>query len=162
MNTVEQRVLSFLPLAEKWARQTGVPVALILATIEMESGGRVTCEKFEPTFRLSPKTGAAMTEAGVSPREQRTSYGLMQMMLPVAWGYGARSKADLFDANKAIRYGTAHIAALAQHRKAVKPYDDAHIRAIAGAYNGSGAAGRYAANVLALCRKYQGLIKEVR
>lgn len=77
----------------------------------------------------------------------------MQPLLMLAYGYGAKSKHDLLDPNKNIRYCTAHIAVLA--KQTGTGYTDTHILQIAGAYNGAGANSTYARDILTLYKKYQ-------
>lgn len=145
--TAPARVLQYRPAAEKWSRQTGVPVALILAVIDQESDGRAEARRYEPRYKVSATHKKAMDAAGVPEEVQKTSYGLMQMMFPVAWGYGARSTAELADPDKAIRYGAAHLGTL------YKKYNG-DIAKTAGAYNGAGPNSRYAKDVLKLYEKY--------
>lgn len=153
--TAPARVLQYKTLAEKWSKQTGVPAALILAVIDQESDGSTEARRYEPRYKVSDTHKKAMTAAGVPEEVQKTSYGLMQMMFPVAWGYGARSTADLRDPDRAIRYGAAHLAALARHKQGKHGwYNAPHIRAIAGAYNGAGPNSSYAKDVLTLYDKY--------
>lgn len=147
------RVLQYRKSAEHWSKQTGIPTALILAVIDKESDGRAEATRYEPKYKPSTTHKTAMEKAGVPLEVQKTSYGLMQLMFPVAWGYGARTTADLKDPHLAIRYGAAHLAALASKIKTTgfTPY---HIRCIAGAYNGAGAESKYATDIVALYNKY--------
>lgn len=142
------RVLQYSPIAQKWAKQTGVPAALILAVIDQESDGRSEVTRYEKNYRPSYTHTRAMDIAGVPQTVRKTSYGLMQLMFPVAWGYGARSTADLRDPDKAIRFGAAHLAMLYKKHKG-------DIKAAAGAYNGAGADSKYARDVATLYEKYQ-------
>lgn len=51
-------------------------------------------------------------ETGLTEQEIITSYGLMQPLFTLAYGYGARTVEDLYDPNLNIRYCTAHISTL--------------------------------------------------
>ena len=140
-------VLQYKALAIKWAKQTNIPAALILAVIDQESGGNATARRYEKAYNPSPRHAQAMEKAGIPLSVQKTSYGLMQMMFPVAWGYGARSTVELEYPDKAIRYGAAHLGQLyAKNGK--------DIRKTAGAYNGAGPNSKYARDVLTLYNKY--------
>lgn len=141
------RVLQYKASAEHWSKQTGVPTALILAIIDQESDGREESTRYEPAYTPAPTYKPAMDKAGVPLEVQKTSYGLMQMMFPVAWGYGARSTAELKTAHTAIRYGAAHLGQL------YKKYNSNILQA-AGAYNGAGPNSKYAKDVLTLYNKY--------
>ena len=159
MNT---KVMQWSGLALKWAKQTGTPAALILATIEMESGGNPKANRYESGYekRYASRCTEIARAAHLNASEVATSYGLMQLMLPLAWGYlSAADKAEpiaaLYDPDKNIRYGTAHLASLIKGR----PITPAVIRDVAGKFNGAGSDSAYARNVCALWRKYEEAIK---
>ena len=146
--------------AEQWSRQTGVPTALILAIIDQESDGRPHVERPEPTYLGKLKKTPVgehklkvMQSVGISPEQATTSYGLMQPLLMLAFGYGAKSKNDLLDPYKNIRFCTAHLAVLA--KQTGTGYTDTHILQIAGRYNGAGANSTYARDILTLYKKYK-------
>lgn len=149
------RVLQYKDIAVHWSKQTGVPTALILAIIDQESDGRAEATRYEPGYKPSPTHKPAMDKAGVPVVVQKTSYGLMQMMFPVAWGYGARNTIELRTPHVAIRYGAAHIAALAKGLSKSPTWTPAFIREVAARYNGSKPTGKYATDVLKLYQKYQ-------
>lgn len=149
-----QRVLQYKSLASKWAKQTGLPTALILAVIQQESGGNSEATRYEKDYTPSPTHKDAMDKAGVPLTVQKTSYGLMQLMFPVAWGYGCRNTMDLRDPDKNIRYGAAHLGQLYKKNKG-------DVLRTAGAYNGGGKDSRYAKNVLALYEKYKKEVDDV-
>lgn len=149
------RVLQYKASAEHWSKQTGVPTALILAIIDQESDGREESTRYEPAYTPAPTHRPAMDKAGVPLEVQKTSYGLMQMMFPVAWGYGARNTIELRTPHVAIRYGAAHIAALAKGLSKSPTWTPAFIREVAARYNGSKPTGKYASDVLKLYQKYQ-------
>lgn len=148
-------VLQYKDIAAHWSKQTGVPTALILAIIDQESDGRAEVTRYEPGYKPSPTHRPAMDKAGVPVVVQKTSYGLMQMMFPVAWGYGARNTIELRTPHVAIRYGAAHIAALAKGLSKSPTWTPAFIREVAARYNGSKPTGKYATDVLKLYQKYQ-------
>jgi len=146
-------VQAYKPIAMHWSRQTGVPAGLILAVIEQESGGNPAAIRFESDYLRRYVFGNKRNlkiahECGLTPEQMATSYGLMQLMFPLAYGYGAHSIADLLDANKNIRFGTAHLCVLLKK-------NDGDIRKAAGAYNGAGDGSSYARNVEALAGGYE-------
>lgn len=157
-------VTRWFNLAEKWSKQTGVPVELILATIHQESGGKPEATRAEPgyakTYGSSAKFHNIISRTGLTPQEAASSYGLMQLMVPTAWGYlserhkGANVIATLKDPDMGIRYGTAHLLTMMRKSKDVK--------VIAGAYNGAGANSQHARNVDALCKRYKEWIDSGR
>ena len=140
------KVMQWLPLAERWAGQgvAPVPVALVLAIIQMESAGNPTARRAEPEAlakaireRRDEKINMIAKIAGLDPIEIMSSYGLMQLMVTTAWGYlSARHKGPgvidaLLDPDQNIRYGTAHLATLLKRR-------GGDIRLAARDYNGAG------------------------
>jgi len=150
-------VIRWLRLAEKWSKQTGVPVALILATIHQESGGNPNAKRAEPEYLKqygnTNKFKKIEKETGLAPLEIASSYGLMQLMIPTAWGYlSAHHKSPnvisvLIDPDMAIRYGTAHLkTAMGEHNT---------LKEIAGGYNGAGSNSQHARNVEALYGRYR-------
>lgn len=149
------RVLRYKASAEHWSKQTGVPTALILAVIDQESDGRAEARRYEPKYTPSDTHKAAMDKAGIPLEVRKTSYGLMQMMFPVAWGYGARTTIELHEPHAAIRYGAAHIAAIAGGLSKSPTWSASFIREVAARYNGGKPTGKYAADVLKLYQKYQ-------
>ena len=160
--TFYPKVMQWLAPAKRWAKQTGVPAALILAVIQQESGGDPKAVRYEAGYeqRYSNRCNEIARSAHLETSEVATSYGLMQLMLPLAWGYlSAADKLSpiqaLYDPDKNIRYGAAHLAALIKGR----PITAAVIRDVAGKYNGAGSDSAYARNVCALWRKYEEAIK---
>jgi soluble lytic murein transglycosylase-like protein len=161
---ISNKVLQWQHVVEMWARLTGVPTWLLYATIQQESGGNANATRFEPkylkTYGNTTKFLQIQKKTLLKPEEIATSYGLMQLMLPLAWGYmSASDKPDpiaaLCDPDKNIRYGAAHLAALIKGR----PITPAVIRDVAGKYNGAGSDSAYARNVCALWRKYEEAIQ---
>lgn len=160
---MKDKVKFWRPQAEKWAKQTDVPAALILAVIQMESGGQPHVTRYEPTYKKryvddNRNALAKAAECGLTREQYATSYGLMQLMFQVAYGYGARSIADVLDPHSNIRYGAAHLGAL-RKRYCVGVIDGAGIRSIAGAYNGAGDSSAYARGVYNLYLKYEEWLK---
>ena len=160
--TFYPKVMQWLAPAKRWAKQTGVPAALILAVIQQESGGDPKAVRYEAGYeqRYSNRCNEIARSAHLETSEVATSYGLMQLMLPLAWGYlSAADKLSpiqaLYDPDNNIRYGAAHLAALIKGR----PITAAVIRDVAGKYNGAGSDSAYARNVCALWRKYEEAIK---
>ena len=160
--TFYPKVMQWLAPAKRWAKQTGVPAALILATIQQESGGSHLAKRYEPGYesKYNKRCLEIARAANITTGEAATSYGLMQLMLPLAWGYlSAADKLSpiqaLYDPDKNIRYGAAHLAALIKGRHITA----AVIRDVAGKYNGAGSDSAYARNVCALWRKYEEAIK---
>jgi len=140
------KVMKWLPLAEKWSRQgiTPVPVALILAIIQMESAGNPNAKRAEPEAlagairdRRDEKINMIAKITGLDPIEIMSSYGLMQLLVTTAWGYlSARHKGPdvtetLCSPDQNIRLGVSHLATLLKKR-------DGDIRLAARDYNGQG------------------------
>lgn len=119
-----EKVTRWWPYVDKWCVQLGVSQSLILAMIEMESGGNPDATRYEPAYEKAYiKTSSAWLkrckELGITTKQAATSYGLMQLMFPAAWGYGEgtiKSAPDpiaaVLDPNNNIRFGVAHVAAL--------------------------------------------------
>ena len=160
-----EKVTQWRKLAEYWGRQTECPAALILAVIEQESGGDKDAVRYEPEYekRYKARCEEIATEAGITVSQAASSYGLMQLMLPLAWGYmGNEQRRD--DVTALLLYPAQE---LAKHNDAVslalglrKEIDGGIIRAVAGRYNGAGSSSVYAKNVCSLWRKYGEWLKE--
>ena len=158
-----EKMARWKTLAQKWSRPTKCPAALILATIQQESGGQPGVSKYEPGYEREhlARCKEISRATGLATKDIATSYGLMQLMVPTAWGYlsavdkGAGVITALLDPDKNIRYGAAHLAALIKGR----PITPAVIRDVAGKFNGAGSDSAYARNVCALWRKYEEAIK---
>ena len=163
-------VLQWQSYAEHWSRQTGIPTALGLAVIDQESDGRASVSRTEAQYLkelLTTTEGSAkikkiQKDTGLSEKEIVTSYGLMQPLFTLAYGYGARSKEDLYDPNKNIRYCMAHLSVLAKKhlKQGEKKFSDSHIKRIAARYNGCGEEDSYARDVLVLYRKYTSYLSK--
>ena len=152
-------VLQWRTIAERWSRQTNVPVALILAFIDQESGGNPKAHRPEKDYLkryVSKSAGRTKVdnikkETGLTEQEIITSYGLMQPLFTLAYGYGARTVEELYDPNLNIRYCTAHISTLMKKHSR-------NIRLVAGAYNGAGSNSAYAIDIEKLYMKYDKII----
>jgi soluble lytic murein transglycosylase-like protein len=157
---VLEQVLRWRLLAERWGAQTGLSPSLVLAVIHQESGGKDRALRFEPVYLSSRITGNSewerrIREHGWDPRNVASSYGLMQLMFPTAWGYGCRAPEDLYDPERNVRYGCAHLAAMRKHAHgdtgaALAAYNGGS-GAVSSYLQGLGSApARYARSVLAL------------
>lgn len=175
-----EKVAQWRKLAEYWGRQTECPAALILAVIEQESGGDKDAVRYEPEYEKKYKARCEeiSDEADIAVSCVASSYGLMQLMLPLAWGYMSKEQRDgnvvaiLCDPAQNVRFGAAHLSVLlrkelARHNDAVslalgirKDIDGGIIRAVAGRYNGAGSSSAYAKNVCSLWKKYGEWLKE--
>ncbi|WP_158095900.1 lytic transglycosylase domain-containing protein [Cloacibacillus sp. An23] len=175
-----QKVAQWRKLAEYWGRQTECPAALILAVIEQESGGDKDAVRYEPEYEKKYKARCeeVAAEAGISVSQAASSYGLMQLMLPLAWGYMSEEQrqgnvvAIVCDPAQNVRFGAAHLGVLL--KKELNRYNDnvsralglekeidaRIIRAVAGRYNGAGSSSDYAKNVCSLWRRYETWLKE--
>ena len=177
-----EKVIRWRTPAEKWSRQTGCPAALILAVIQQESGGYPTATRYESEYeeRYRARCEEIARACCLSTKDVATSYGLMQLMLPLAWGYmGPAQKKDgsggvksLLDPELNIRFGAAHLGVLlkkelAWHNDAAslalgeeRKIDAAIVRSVAGRFNGGGSGSAYARNVCALWQRYEAWMRE--
>lgn len=114
-------VIKWRSIVDKWCMRLAVSQSLVLAVIQMESGGRVRIRRHEPGYlkkyiATNPTWLKYSQETGVTLEDIASSYGLMQIMFPTARGFGCRFPQDLFDPDLNIRYGTAYLkGALAKH-----------------------------------------------
>lgn len=173
------KVFRWRRLAEYWGRLTECPAALILAVIEQESGGDKYAVRCEPEYmkRYEARCRDIARVCGLSLEDVATSYGLMQLMMPLAWGYmGPDARKDpigaLLNPNQNVRFGAAHLGVLlkkelSKRNDAIslalgreREIDAAVVRAAAGRYNGGGNGSAYARNVCALWRLYETYLKE--
>lgn len=175
-----EKMQKWRKLAEYWSRPTGCPAALILATIQQESGGDATAVRYEPEYekRYKARCEEIARACNLSTKAVATSYGLMQLMLPLAWGYmGADMRRGevvltLQEPVHNIRFGAAHLGMLlhkelARHNDAVslgldkrQEINASVMRAVSGKYNGGGSASAYARNVCALWQRYESYLME--
>ena len=164
----------WLKLSQYWGQQASCPAALILAVVQQESGGNPDATRYEPGYeqRYRSRCMEAAKACGCTVSQAATSYGLMQLMLPLAVGYGAKSIADVLNPDKNIRFGAAHLGVLLQKElkrrsdpvsEALGVHHDinsAVIRAVAGQYNGGGSDSAYARNVCALWQRYTEYLRK--
>lgn len=97
---------------EAAAAKYGLDRLLVYAVVEQESGGRTDAYRFEPLFwvRYLAKLPAY---AESNPRRVSASYGLMQIMYPVAKDAGfADLPEDLFKPEIGLNWGCQRLAAL--------------------------------------------------
>lgn len=154
-------VIQWKDQAAHWSKQTGVPTALLLAFIDQESDGRKDVPaRYEPRYEQTYTKGNAkaqkvMNHCRISSREFSSSYGIMQTMFILAYGYGARSVSDAHE--NSLRYGAAHIGNLATklYKEGEKYYGEEHVKRIAGDYNGAKEHSQYAKDIWKLYQKYQ-------
>ncbi len=176
----KESVARWRRLAEYWGRQTECPPGLILAVIEQESGGDKDAVRYEPEYekKYMARCAEIAEASGITVSQAASSYGLMQPMLPLAWGYMSKEQrcgdviAVMCDPAQNVRFGAAHLGALlskelAKRSDAVnlahgirKEIDGAVIRAVAGRYNGAGSSSAYAQNVCSMWKRYGGWLKE--
>ena len=167
-----EKMQKWRKLAEYWSGRTGCPAALILSTIQQESGGNPKATRFEPEYlkRYALRCKEIADDADISEKDVAVSYGLMQLMLPLARGYmNAEQKNDgcggivtCLDPAQNIRFGAAHLGNLI---KKTTPngasLDMTTVRTVAGKYNGGGSNSAYARNVSALYVRYDKWLRGV-
>ncbi len=114
-----KRVYQWRSLVDKWACERKLSQALILAVIQMESGGNETAYRYEPGYfrkylKNSPAWKTIMAERGLKPGDVSASYGLMQIMFPTAVGImpEIRMPRDLFDPDRNVSCGTLYLSRL--------------------------------------------------
>lgn len=122
------------------ANAAGLEPVLVAALILQESGGNSRAIRHEPEYRwLWPGGGPVTPPPGVSlateVAQQRTSWGLMQVMGAVAREYGCREPfltALIDDPALGLRFGCLHLAVLfarfpgAGREGAVSAYNAGH------------------------------------
>lgn len=151
--------MQYVTFAKKWAYNTNVDAALILAVIHQESGGNPCVTRKESSYKAlygdSDKIQSIYRLTKLSVDKICTSYGLMQLMLPTAWGYISGKYQDeyviehLLDPYNNIRYGAAHLSTL------IKKCNGDIWQAVQR-YNG--VSSQYANNVIALSKEYKEAI----
>lgn len=129
-------VLQWLPLVRKYVEGSSIPPEFVLATIEMESGGKPQAYRFEPGFYqkylVNNETWQRMMKKhSWKPEDVSASYGLMQLMYTTAVGIGFGGQPqDLFNPEVSIKWGTTLI------KRHMLKYND--LSMVACAYNGGG------------------------
>ena len=114
-----EKVTRWWSIVDKWCVLLGVSQSLVFAIIEMESGGNENATRYEPAYEKTYVGEGSIwrtraKQLGMTPAQVATSYGLMQLMFPTAWGYGnqtIKGIADVLKPDYNIRFGTAHVAA---------------------------------------------------
>lgn len=130
-----EKVYRWRPVVDKYAVKYQLSQALILAVIEMESGGNEKAFRFEPGFydhylKNNTNWQKLMQERGYTPEQVSSSYGLMQLMYPTAWMLGFRGDPEeLYDPDINIDLGCKYL------RKLMNRYNNDHMLALAH-YNG--------------------------
>ncbi len=85
---------------------------LVQAVCEVESAGRTSAYRYEPKFWTKYLKGKPEW-AGANPERVSASYGLAQVMFPVAKEHGFRSDPEaLFMPQIGVTYGCIHLASL--------------------------------------------------
>ena len=136
-------------IVSKWAPKLiyPLPVSYILAVIHQESSGNPLAKRHEPgyvkAYGSSPKVQTIAKVTGLSVDEICTSYGLMQLMVPTAWGYLSDKYRNrdilsfLYTGELNIRLGSAHLSALFKKHALSGPLTESVIKASFSSYNGS-------------------------
>ena len=90
----------------------GIPVALVRAMIQVESGGNTWAIRFEPGYPyLWPAGVKAENLTPTELNQQRFSYGLLQVMGAVARERGLKGYCtQLCDPEIGLEYGCQHLA----------------------------------------------------
>lgn len=99
-------------IIEKYSKKYDVPVGLIKAIIEIESGGNTYAIRYEKNYRWLVKPLKQFHWHTPTERiSQKTSWGLMQIMGAVARerGFEGRYLAELCNPELGIKYGTKHL-----------------------------------------------------
>lgn len=114
---IPTKITQYRELIDKWCTQIGVSQSLVMAVIQMESGGNAGAKRYEPGYfrayvETNPKWLKVSRETGIPLQSIATSYGLMQMMFATSWGYGCKSVEQAQDPSQSIRFGTAHLKTL--------------------------------------------------
>ena len=111
-----------IPLyVDRAARQHGLPIALVRAVVEVESGGNPLSIRYEPGFfdryvrdlKISPVYPCSLQTERVA---RATSWGLMQIMGQKAreLGYAEPFLSRLCEPDFGLEYGCRFLAALAK------------------------------------------------
>ena len=161
---IPEKVKRWMKEVDEVCMKVGISQSLVLAVITKESNGNPNAKRKEPRYRSeyvdrNPKWLTYSREKNVSLEDIASSYGLMQMMFPTAYGYGCKSIAQALDPYESIRFGAAHLKML------LNKYDDmGEALAAYNGGNGGAAAWRakrntdavlYAKDVLRLYEEYK-------
>lgn len=114
---IPEKVSRWRSIVDKWCLQLQISQSLVLAVIQMESGGDPDARRHEPAYEEryvqgNPKWEKVCASLGLTTAEVGTSYGLMQMMFATSYGYGCKSVEQALDPDQAVRFGAAHLAML--------------------------------------------------
>ena len=114
---IPEKVKRWMKEVDEVCMKVGISQSLILAMITKESNGNPNAKRKEPRYRSeyvdkNPKWLTYSREKNVSLEDIATSYGLMQMMFPTAYGYGCKSIEQALDPYQSIRFGAAHMKTL--------------------------------------------------
>jgi soluble lytic murein transglycosylase-like protein len=165
-----EKVIRWRSIVDHWCVELQVSQSLVLAVIQQESGGDEKAHRYEPAYErryiLNNRAWIERCrEIGITSKQAATSYGLMQLMFPTAWGFGCRHPDDLYDPDQNIRFGTALLASK------LKKYS---IEETLAAYNGGDgavkdlvtgkvtAATKYSDKVFRLYQQYREYMKATR
>lgn len=119
----------YRPIVDELAPVYGLDPDVVEAVIRVESGGKADAFRFEPAFYERYLKGKA-AYAGQEPRRVSSSYGLMQVMYPVALERGYQGEPEgLFVPRTAIEYGCRQLAHLLE-------WSHGNVHAALAAYNG--------------------------
>lgn len=138
-----QKVYRWRNLVDKYAVKYQLSQALILAVIQMESGGNEKAFRFEPGFydhylKNNLNWQNIMRERNYVPEQVSSSYGLMQLMYTTAWMLGFRGYPEqLYDPEINIDIGCKYL------RQLMDKYDGNHMLALAHYNGGSTGAKQY-------------------
>lgn len=114
-----------------------VSVNLMLALIQMESGGNKNAYRFEPGYyhRLlanNKQWQEIMHSHNYKPEQVSASYGLGQLMYPTAWGMGYRAAPEgLYDPKTNLTLACKYLSAQIRRYKG-------NVKAALAHYNGGG------------------------
>lgn len=165
-------VTRYRKVVDFWAEQTKTDPALIFAMIHMESGGNPNSLRYEANYkkkhRDTPKFKQILEATGYEPEDVATSYGLMQLMMPTAWGYmssyqkNESAKTYLLTPSQNVRFGSAHVSVLMKRLKITPsiPLSIENVKRIAAEYNGSSVANNHAICVASLYQQYRKLYEK--
>lgn len=111
----------WMPAIKRWANMSNLEPSLLAALVWQESSGRERAYRFEPGFwrrylagkvRWAPSSGSSPEEVAHHIRRVSASYGLCQIMYPVACENGYVGEPEgLFDPDTNLKLGARILAA---------------------------------------------------
>jgi soluble lytic murein transglycosylase-like protein len=139
----------YRPMIAGAAARVGLDADLVEAVVWQESSYQTSAYRFEPGFWRT-YLAANAKYAGQLPERASASYGLMQVMYPVAQEHGYTADPEMLCVPAVgLEFGCAHLASLmkwagqyrpvpasAANAKLMPKYATAEIRAALAAYNG--------------------------